>query len=260
MADSKKYYYLKLKDNFYDSESMILLESMENGYLYSNILMKMYLRSLKADGKLMYNDKIPYNPQMLSKILRHNVDVVSKAIEIFKELDLIEILDNGAIYMLDIQNYIGLSSSEGDRKRIYRKKIDEEKKAIGQMSDERTPEIELEKEKEIELKIDIVDAYCKNIHSITPIEFQKIEKWEETFTDDVIAKAIEIAVSNNVRTINYIEGILNSWKDKGYKTLSDIESETKKDNKPTWFKQDIKKEEATKEEQEELKELMKKYN
>ena len=260
MADSKKYYYLKLKDNFYDSESMILLESMENGYLYANILMKMYLRSLKADGKLMYNDKIPYNPQMLSKILRHNVDVVSKAIEIFKELDLIEILDNGAIYMLDIQNYIGLSSSEGDRKRIYRKKIEEEKIKIGQMSDERTPEIELKKDKEIELKIDIVDAYCKNIHSITPIELQKIEKWEETFTDDIIIKAIEIAVSNNARNIGYIEAILRSWKNKGYKTLSDIENENKKGNEPTWFKQEFKKEEINDEDKKELEELMKRYN
>ncbi len=54
MADSKKYYYLKLNENFFESDTMIVLESMPDGYLYSNILMKLYLRSLKNEGKLMF--------------------------------------------------------------------------------------------------------------------------------------------------------------------------------------------------------------
>lgn len=128
MADNTKYYYLKIKENFFDSEDMKLLESMDNGYLYSNILMKMYLLSLKNGGKLMYKDKIPYNSKMLSTILNHNVDVLDKAIEIFKELKLIEILDSGAIFMLDIQNFIGKSSDEADRKREYRNRIESDKK------------------------------------------------------------------------------------------------------------------------------------
>ena len=106
MADKTKYYYLKIKENFFDSEDMKLLESMDNGYIYSNILMKMYLLSLKNGGKLMYKDKIPYNSKMLSTILNHNIDILDKAISIFKELNLIEILDSGAIFMLDIQKGI----------------------------------------------------------------------------------------------------------------------------------------------------------
>lgn len=35
--DNKKYYYLKLKEDFFESDSMILLENMRDGYLYSNI-------------------------------------------------------------------------------------------------------------------------------------------------------------------------------------------------------------------------------
>lgn len=130
MADKTKYYYLKIKENFFDSEDMKLLESMDNGYIYSNILMKMYLLSLKNGGKLMYKDKIPYNSKMLSTILNHNVDILEKAIKIFKELNLIEVLDSGAIFMLDIQNYIGRSSDEADRKRAYRNQIETEKNIL----------------------------------------------------------------------------------------------------------------------------------
>ena len=41
MSDNKKYYWLKLKENFFDTDAMILLENIENGYLYSNILLKL---------------------------------------------------------------------------------------------------------------------------------------------------------------------------------------------------------------------------
>ena len=144
MADNKKYYYLKLKENFYDSEQMIILQNMQDGYLYSDILMKLYLRSLKTEGKLMFNNIIPYTPSVLAQVVRHQVGTVEKALKVFKELGLVEILDNGAIYMLDIQNFIGKSSTEGDRKREYRNKIFDEKLLSGQMSDKCPPEIELE--------------------------------------------------------------------------------------------------------------------
>ncbi len=156
MSDNKKYYYLKLKDNFFDTDEIKILEDLDNGYLYSNILLKLYLKSLKNEGKLMFNDRIPYNPKMIATITNHNVDVVEKALNIFKQLELIEVLDNGAIYMLDIQNYIGKSTTEGDRKRLYRKKIESESnELIGQMSDIRPPEIEIEKEIKIEKDIEL---------------------------------------------------------------------------------------------------------
>ena len=134
----KRYYYLKLKEDFFDSDEMKILESMENGYLYSNILLKMYLKALKNDGKLIFNEFIPYDVKMLATITGHNVDVVEKAIKVFKGMHLIEILDNGAIYMLDMQKLIGSISSEGVRKAEYREKIKIEKTSgtkLGQCTD-----------------------------------------------------------------------------------------------------------------------------
>lgn len=155
MADKTKYYYLKIKENFFDSEDMKLLESMDNGYIYSNILMKMYLLSLKNGGKLMYKDKIPYNSKMLSTILNHNIDILDKAISIFKELNLIEILDSGAIFMLDIQNYIGKSSDEADRIRKYRNEINAEKNELLQMYDKSTTNLSNIKDRDKDIIKDI---------------------------------------------------------------------------------------------------------
>jgi predicted phage replisome organizer len=166
MADNKNYYYLKIKENFYDSEEMIILQSMPDGYLYSDILMKLYLRSLKAEGRLMFKERIPYNPTVLAKVVRHSVGVVEKALKTFEAYGLIEILDNGAIYMLDIENFIGQSSTEADRKRAKRLQIEKEKRAIkllvdkcptnvGQNSDKIIPELEIDIELEKEIEIDM---------------------------------------------------------------------------------------------------------
>lgn len=187
MSDNRKYYYLKLKENFFETDSMILLESMNDGYLYSNILMKLYLRSLKDDGRLMLNGRIPYNSQMIANITRHQVGTVEKALDIFKELDLIDILDNGAIYMLDIQNFIGESSSEADRKRSYRSRIEKEKitrqmseQMSGQISDKNPPEIELEIEKEIDIELEIENRVnyqqIADMYNNTCVSFPRLTK------------------------------------------------------------------------------------
>jgi len=160
MADDNKYYYMRLKDGFFEEDAIKIIESMQDGYLFSNILLKLYLKSLKFSGKLMFNERIPYNPTVLATITGHQVGTVEKALEVFQQLDLIEVLDNGAIYMLDIQNLIGKSSTEADRKREYRARIESEKIALledGHLSGHFSPkiDIEIEKEKERESEIEI---------------------------------------------------------------------------------------------------------
>ena len=160
MADNQKYYYMRLKEGFFDDDAIKIMEAMPDGYLYSNILLKLYLKSLKYNGRLMFNERIPYNPEVLATITHHQVGTIEKALKLFKELDLIEILDNGAIYMLDIQNLIGKSSTEAERKKQYRAKIDAEKAKLiemGQMSGQCPLEIEIEKEIEKEIEAEKAD-------------------------------------------------------------------------------------------------------
>lgn len=81
MSDNKKYYYLKVRESFYESEEMIILQSMPDGYIYSDILMKLYLRSLKNEGKLIFKGVIPYTPEILATVVRHQVGTVEKALD-----------------------------------------------------------------------------------------------------------------------------------------------------------------------------------
>ncbi len=95
---------------------MMILESMQDGLLYSNLLLKMYLMSLKSGGILLLGDHFPHTPQTIATCTRHQIGTVERALKIFLQLGLIEILTDGAYYMTDIQLLIGQSSTEGARK------------------------------------------------------------------------------------------------------------------------------------------------
>lgn len=200
MSGTQNYFYLRLKENFFDSDSMILLENMKDGYIYANILLKLYLRSLKNGGRLMLNDTIPYNPEMLASVTRHSVGDIEKALRIFKDLNLIEILDTGAIYITDIQSFIGKSTTEADRKRKYREIIELEKKApimlngtnvqtnVGQMSDKYPP---YKSKEDLEIEIDKDNTSSEILQIPDRIPYQKItDTFNEICTSLIKVKAL----------------------------------------------------------------------
>ncbi|MCT3090919.1 DnaD domain protein, partial [Lactococcus lactis] len=237
----------RLKENFFDSDEMIILENMDNGdgIIYSNILLKLYLRSLKYEGRLMFNERIPFNAQMLSTIVRHPVGVVEKALKAFVDLGLVEVMDNGAIYMLDIQNFIGRTSTEADRKKIYRAQIAKEKGLLiedgrmsGQMSDKRTPELELEIERELKIEKEVeeeistppsdfknlIELYQTNFGIVKPILYDDLKADLEDYGLELIIEAVKRAVKRQ-REYGYAQGILKSWNNKGIKTLEQAKAE-----------------------------------
>lgn len=148
MSDNRKYYYLKLKENYFDDDSIVLLESMQDGVLYSNILLKLYLKSLKHGGRLQLDEDIPYTAQMIATITRQQIGTVERALQIFLKLGLVEVLDSGTFYMSNIELLIGQSSTEAERKRVARlqnKALSALRTSGGHLSDIRPPEIEIEK-------------------------------------------------------------------------------------------------------------------
>ena len=154
MADNRRYYYLKLKENYFDDDVIVLLESMQDGILYSNILLKLYLKSLKNGGKLQLDEHIPYTAQMIATITRQQVGTDEKALQIFMKLGLVEPLPGGALYMSNIELLIGQSSSEGERKRRARLALQAQKALPDTGADKCPPELEIEKEIKIEKEIE----------------------------------------------------------------------------------------------------------
>ena len=187
MSDNRKYYYLKLKENYFDDDSIVLLESMQDGVLYSNILLKLYLKSLKHGGRLQLDEDIPYTAQMIATITRQQIGTVERALQIFLKLGLVEVLDSGTFYMSNIELLIGQSSTEAERKRAARlqnKALSALRISGGHLSDIRPPEIEIELEKEIEIKIEIEKVRPETGHpSHTYGHYQNVFLTDEELAD-----------------------------------------------------------------------------
>lgn len=120
----KKYYWLKLKQDFFKRHDIRIIASMKNGTEYVLFYMKMMLESINHDGRLRFSDTIPYNEEMLSVITETNIDIVRMAIKVFEELNMIEIFDDGTYYMHEVERIIGscVDNDAANRQRRFREK------------------------------------------------------------------------------------------------------------------------------------------
>lgn len=147
---SKKYYWLKLKDNFFENEDIKLVEVMPNGKDYILFYLKLLVKSIKTEGKLLYKDTIPYTPDMLATITNTNVDIVRRAVEIFIQLGMMSKLDDGALFLDEVHSMIGSETDIAQRVRKYRAKKSLQCNNLKQICN---TEIDTEKEKEIDIEL-----------------------------------------------------------------------------------------------------------
>ena len=107
MAGNKKYYFLKLKEDFFDQREIVVLEGSKDGILYVNILLKLYLKSLQHNGKLLLNEITPLSAEMIALLTRHEVGTVERAMRAFMQLGLVEVLEDNIFYMPEIEEMTG---------------------------------------------------------------------------------------------------------------------------------------------------------
>lgn len=196
MSD-KKYYWLKLKRDFFKRHDIRIIESMPNGKEYILFYLKLLCESVDHEGKLRFSENIPYNEDMLATITNTNVDIVRMAIKVFQELNMMEVLDNGTYFMQEVQKMMGSETYWAERKRIQRAGVDYK---LETMSNEcptcptKSKSIDIDKDIDIKEKdkkktgkrftpptIDEVDAYCKErkngINPETFYDFYQSKGW-----------------------------------------------------------------------------------
>ena len=55
MAENKRYYWLKLKEDFFEEDAVEWLEDQENGKEYCLFYLKLCLKFIRTDGVLIRN-------------------------------------------------------------------------------------------------------------------------------------------------------------------------------------------------------------
>ena len=159
---AKKFYWLKLKRDFFKRHDIRIIEAMPNGKDYILFYLKLLLESIDHEGELRFSDAIPYNDQMLSVITNTNIDIVRSAMKLFVELKLVEIKSDETIYMEEVSKMIGSETKWAEYKRKGVKANVENLPQLlenFQRNSKTVPtEIEKEKEKETEQEKEIEES------------------------------------------------------------------------------------------------------
>ena len=266
MGDNKRYYWIKLKTDFFNQQTIDFLLSQKNGCEYIVLYQMLCLNTANNNGEMCSKIGemiVPYNVEKIVRDTKYfDFDTVTIALELFKKLGLIYEENDKILKISNFDEMVGSEVSSAKRVRKFR----ERKKAL-QCNNDVTQEIEnRDRDKSIDKDINNINnsnKYNNNNYNyiynnssssdeiinfiennfgrtLSSYEFEKINCWLNEFDSDIVKHAIELSILNNKRTFAYIEGILKNWKSCGYKTLDDI---TNKEDKPK-TKEELKKEYA----------------
>ncbi len=237
----KKYYWLKVKRDFFKRHDIQIIEDMPNGKDYILFYLKLLCESVDHEGNLRFSEEIPYNEQMLATITRTNIDVVRSAIKIFTQLNMMEIFDDGTYYMNEVQKMLGSETYWANQKRLQR---EQQKQLDWKMSNESptcpSKSIDIELDKDIDIKennkkktttkvfvkpsLEEVKAYCEERkNGIDPeifIAFYESKGWKVGKSPMKNWKAAMITWENRRKEVEQPQEVIKSrYTTGGFDTL-----------------------------------------
>lgn len=183
-VEKSRFYWLKLKEDFFEDDAIEWLEEQKNGKEYALFYLKLCLKSLKSNGTLIRRVGtmlVPYDTEKLAEITKTDFDTVVVAMELLKKIGLIEVLDTGEIYISSLAAMVGSESRSAERVRKYRErqKLARESLPALQSNNDVTPcNALLNREKDIEKEIDIEIEIerKKDVSATLPASQSKKEK------------------------------------------------------------------------------------
>lgn len=237
---NKKYYWLKLKEDFFEEDAISWIEEQEKGKEYCLFYLKLCLKSLKTNGLLIRNVGsmlVPYDAKTLAKVTSTDIDTVKVAMDIFTKIGLVQILENGEIFISQLQNMVGSETKWAEKKRLQRQKRDNVLMLSGQCPIEIEKDIDIEKELEKDIHTEKQDKYVgksdlktfrilyeQNIGLINGITAEYLIELSETIDVNLFKRAIEIATDKGKCNLGYIKGIIKQWLDANIRTLEQLEA------------------------------------
>ena len=253
----KKYYWIKLRTDFFGREDIDFLMSQKNGSQYVVLYQMLCLMTANTNGELVSSIGEVIVPYDINKIARDtkyfDVDTITVALELYKRLGLIYTNENNNLVITNSLSLVGSESAskEAEKKRKYREKI-------------KQLEINNEKgtQKGTNCPTDIRDKIIdNNIYNyiqkklgrvLSPIECELISKWE-IYSKEDIKECIDKAFEMNKYSIQYINTMLYNKKNKPSTNNNEVS--------PSWFdkEEDIKQESLNEEDKNEIEEIMNKY-
>lgn len=245
----KRYYWLKLKENFFEEDTIEWLEEQPNGKEYCLFYLKLCLKSLKTEGMLVRNVgnmMIPYDPESLAKLTNSSADTVKVAMDLFHKIGLIQIMDGGEIYLSQLNELVGSETEYAIQKRLQRAKEDNVQKLSGKGRLELEKEIEKELDKDIEIEKETKKKnpprHKYGEYKNVLLNDEQLEKLKEEFPNDWeqrIDRVSEYCELSGKTYKNYLATI-RAWARKDKQTpKKQARSYARQEQLPDWAKEPV---------------------
>ena len=196
MADNRRYYWLKLKEDFFTDKRIKRLRKISGGDTYTIIYLKLLLLSLKDSGKLYYDGVETDFIKELALTIEETEDDVMVTVNYLVAQGLMEIItENDEYFLTEIPSLIGSETAYTRRSRKSRgqKALQCNTGATScnllqqNCNGEIEKDIELEKEGEIEKISPSFYGEYKNV-SLTDEEYRKLKDKMQGYREEMIEK------------------------------------------------------------------------
>lgn len=212
--NNKRYYWIKLKDTFFSSDTVDFLMSQNNGANYVVLYQMLCLKTVNTNGQLsrtIGEVLIPYDIEKIARDCKYfSVDTVRIALELYKKLGLIYEQENGIKQIANFDNLIGSESQNA----IYRREQRAQQRLdnVQQMSNQMSNKIKiLDNRDKIEDKdSNLVSTSKECVSKETTGTHTHVRPTLEEVTEYVRSQALRV---NAKRFFNYYESV--GWKING---------------------------------------------
>lgn len=124
MATGRKFYWIKLKKDFMDGDTVDFLMAQKNGAQYVVLYQMLCLMCINTDGKLSRQIGeviIPFDVDKIQRDCKYfSRDTITIALGLFKRLGLIYEQSGGIMIISDFENIIGSETDYAKQKRLQR--------------------------------------------------------------------------------------------------------------------------------------------
>lgn len=121
MGDNKRYYWLKLKDDFFDSRKMKKLRKVAGGDTYTIIYLKLQLLSINNEGVIDFEGTDEDIYHQLALDIDEEIDDIKMTLAFCNANDLIEYVDDD-VFLNEVPALIGSETASTRRSRKHRRK------------------------------------------------------------------------------------------------------------------------------------------
>ena len=115
--DKERYYWLKLHRDFFKRHDIRIIEDVPNGTEYVLFYLKLMTEAIDHEGALRFSDSIPYSEGMLSSVTNTNIDVVRSALRLLTELGMVEMQEDGTLFIGEVAKLLDSETYQTKRKR-----------------------------------------------------------------------------------------------------------------------------------------------